>query len=133
MRHIRQRTHHAAKQSHAAQSADRRPSPHTGADPVSYTHLGKSPIGLPYRSICSVPMDHEKFAQVSELRRQAEAEADPARKEALTAQANQLSAKAFTPIYDREKLWVDLEADKAARLQKIIAEEIAKYDAAHQG
>ena len=72
-------------------------------------------------------------AQVSELRRQAEAEADPARKEALTAQANQLSAKAFTPIYDREKLWVDLEADKAARLQKIITEEIAKYDAAHQG
>lgn len=94
---------------------------------------GKSPIGLPYRSICSVPMDREKFAQVSELRRQAEAEADPAKKEALTAQANQLSAKAFTPIYDREKLWVDLEADKAARLQKIIAEEIAKYDAAHQG
>lgn len=94
---------------------------------------GKSPIGLPYRSICSVPMDREKFAQVSELRRQAEAEADPAKKEALTAQANQLSAEAFTPIYDREKLWVDLEADKAARLQKIIAEEIAKYDAAHQG
>ena len=61
---------------------------------------GKSPIGLPYRSICSVPMDHEKFAQVSELRRQAEAEADPAKKEALTAQANQLSAEAFTPIYE---------------------------------
>lgn len=30
MRHTRQRTHHAAKQSHTAQSADRRPSRHTG-------------------------------------------------------------------------------------------------------
>ena len=33
MRHTRQRTHHAAKQSHAAQSADHRLSRHTGADP----------------------------------------------------------------------------------------------------
>ena len=94
---------------------------------------GKSPVGLPYRSICSVPMDREMFAQVSELRRQAEAEADAAKKEALTAEANRLSAEAFTPIYDREKLWIELDPDKAARLQKIIAEEIAKYDAAHQG
>ena len=68
-----------------------------------------------------------------DLRRQAEAEADAAKKEALTAEANRLSAQAFTPIYDREKLWIELDPDKAARLQKIIAEEIAKYDAAHQG
>lgn len=94
---------------------------------------GKSPIGLPYRSICSVPMDHEKFAQVSELRRQAEARADPARRKLSPPRPTSSRAKAFAPIYDREKLWVDLEADKAARLQKIIAEEIAKYDAAHQG
>lgn len=93
--------------------------------------FGKSPIGLPYKSICSVPKDKEKYDQVTELRRQAQEETDAARKEELTAQANRLSAEAFTPIYDRSKLWVDLDPDKAARLQRIIAEEIEKYNASH--
>ena len=72
---------------------------------------GKSPIGLPYRSICSVPMDREKFAQVSELRRQADEKAMDAAsglsreleatKAALRAKAEAKLQQAATLVVER--------------------------------
>ena len=107
--------------------------------------FGRSVIGLPYKSICNVPADRAKFEEIASLRKEAarigalEAElaalegiADPKTAAAgLVAEANKLSAEAFAPIWDREKLWMDLDPEKAARLQRIIMEEIEKFDARH--
>ena len=86
-------------------------------------------MGLPARSICNIPANVEKFQEITALRQQA---ADHPEQPELAAQAAALSKEFFTPIYDREALWIDLDADKAARLQRIIAEEMEKYDAAHK-
>ena len=90
--------------------------------------FGKSPVGLPARSICNIPADREKFEEIGALRRRAAEEPENSE---LLRQAEALSKEVFTPIYDREKLWIDLDPDKTARLQRIIAEEIQRFDAAH--
>ena len=96
----------------------------------AYTRIfGKSPVGLPARSICNIPANVEKFQEITALRQQA---ADHPEQPELAAQAAALSKEFFTPIYAREALWIDLDAEKAARLQRIIAEEMEKYDAAHK-
>ena len=90
--------------------------------------FGKSPVGLPARSICNIPADREKFEEIGALRRRAAEEPENSE---LLRQAEALSKEVSTPIYDREKLWIDLYPDKTARLQRIIAEEIQRFDAAH--
>ncbi|MBS4784957.1 MAG: hypothetical protein KH009_02485 [Clostridiales bacterium] len=90
--------------------------------------FGKSPVGLPARSICNIPADREKFEEIGALRRRAAEEPENSE---LLRQAEALSKEVFTPIYDREKLWIDLDPGKTARLQRIIAEEIQRFDAAH--
>lgn len=67
--------------------------------------FGKSPVGLPARSICNIPADREKFEEIGALRRRAAEEPENSE---LLRQAEALSKEVFTPIYDREKLWIDL-------------------------
>lgn len=88
---------------------------------------GKSPVGLPAESLCSILTPEEPAAQIRAKFEAAQAKADAGDElMELYRQYGQL-------IYDPHQLTVALDEEKCGRLQQIIAEELQRYDRTHAG
>lgn len=83
----------------------------------------RSAVGLPCVSINNITGSAENMAEVQ--RKLAAAQADPDNT-ALRDEALALYGKYFSAVYDRDKLVVQLDPEKCARLQKIIDSFVTK-------